>query len=145
MRHVTQPLRSKLCGQACVAMIADLDLDAAVALVGKKGATYTADLRKALADCGWQVLSPMLLARHHAIPPDPQQPILVRIISGPVKKVDSRHFVVFFGFDVYDPEFEEPIPRHHYLAALEHPMFAERRRRVGGWAYVVRHEHLAAV
>lgn len=137
MKHVTQPVGSRLCGQACVAMIADIDLDAAVALVGKKGATYTADLRKALANCGWQVLSPMLLGRHHAIPPDPADPILVRVLIGPKGKPHGRHFVVFAGHDVYDPELLEPMPRHHYFEMLESPVFGGEPWRIGGWARVV--------
>lgn len=48
MELVVQPKGSNLCGQACVAMILACSLQEAIALVGKKGKTYTRDLLRAM-------------------------------------------------------------------------------------------------
>lgn len=49
---VLQPRDSKLCGQACIAMVAGVSLDEAVKVVGHTQATRTQDLIKALAHFG---------------------------------------------------------------------------------------------
>lgn len=49
MDIIYQPVRSNLCGQACVAMILNIPIEEAVKLVGKRGLTNTKHIRKALA------------------------------------------------------------------------------------------------
>ena len=44
MRLVRQPINSNQCGQACVAMVCGITLDAAVAAVGTTGRTRTKQL-----------------------------------------------------------------------------------------------------
>jgi hypothetical protein len=50
MKHVRQPEGSSLCGQACIAMAADVSLDRAVEAVGhsKPRGTYTSEVIAAL-------------------------------------------------------------------------------------------------
>ena len=52
MNYIPQPIKSYCCGQCCVAMAAGVDLDEAFQAVGKKGATSTKALAKALKHYG---------------------------------------------------------------------------------------------
>ena len=52
MKHVHQGRNQ--CGQACVAMVLGLTLEAAICLVGKRGSTRTKDLVRALRMHGYK-------------------------------------------------------------------------------------------
>lgn len=53
MNLVKQPPKSNCCGQACVATIAGISLDEAIALFGKRGKTRASDVREALRKRGF--------------------------------------------------------------------------------------------
>lgn len=55
MKRVTQPAGTHLCGQAVVAMLAGLDLEAAVELLGTRGRTTAPRLIHALQARGFRV------------------------------------------------------------------------------------------
>ena len=52
MRQLFQPGGSKLCGQTCVAMIADVSIEKAIELVGHGHRTRTKEIVKALRKAG---------------------------------------------------------------------------------------------
>jgi hypothetical protein len=52
MRYVKQPMGSNVCGQACVAMLADITLDEAIVATGRRGKTRTKDIKAGLTVCG---------------------------------------------------------------------------------------------
>ena len=52
MKLVRQPSGSNLCGQACVAMVCDIELEEAIELVGSRGKTVTKQLKEALTSQG---------------------------------------------------------------------------------------------
>lgn len=54
MKIKLQPKGSNLCGQTCVAMIADISLDDAISSVGKRGLTNTKDIANALRKLGFE-------------------------------------------------------------------------------------------
>jgi hypothetical protein len=55
------------CGQACVAMIAEVSLEKACTAVGKQGATTFADIRRGLHQLGYTVTGCRLI-KDHPIP-----------------------------------------------------------------------------
>jgi hypothetical protein len=61
INHIFQPLESGLCGQTCVAMIADITLEQSIeAFGGKKGGTRTKELVAALRKLGVECGDPPL-------------------------------------------------------------------------------------
>lgn len=51
-RYIRQPEGSNLCGQTCVAMIADIPLEESITAFGKRSCTTTKDVIKALRSLG---------------------------------------------------------------------------------------------
>ncbi len=52
IKHRMQPFDSRLCGQACIAMLLDLEIDVIVFLMGRRGATTIKMLSKFLGANG---------------------------------------------------------------------------------------------
>jgi len=53
--YVPQPKDSKLCGQACLAMLCGITLDQAIKEIGHKHGTRTAELVRVLRRYGWKI------------------------------------------------------------------------------------------
>lgn len=69
MRLVLQPEGSSLCGQACVAMLADITLDQSITIFKRRGATTPKEVVSALHALGIKCGDKLLLARNHEMPP----------------------------------------------------------------------------
>ena len=54
MKIIRQPKNSSFCGQACVAMIADISLDGSIKLFGTKGVTTTKQVALVLQNLGFK-------------------------------------------------------------------------------------------
>ena len=94
MRLVKQPEGSKLCGQACVAMLCSITLEEAIEAVGSKGATTTKQLKIALEEhdvaCGKRRVRGM---------PDKTETALLFWRNDE----DGRHWMVWHKGKYYDP------------------------------------------
>jgi hypothetical protein len=69
VRHLVQPPGSRICGQTCVAMLADVHPAEAMVACRRKGATAYSDLRRGLAEFNLRggVRVPL---RRHQLPPE---------------------------------------------------------------------------
>ena len=114
MRHIRQPAGSRICGQACLAMLAGIALEEAVRVVGHRRGTKTREILAALDKLGV-----------------PHAPRLRPIRGGQVIKVPSLlvvrfgqrrgswHWVVLNGVDMLDPALEVPAHFDVYVQALQ--------------------------
>ena len=93
MKFVKQPYDSSLCGQACVAMLADVDLDTAIMVFRTKGRTRYKQLIQALRQLGvdsadsWKIGHPVGDA-------------IIRFTS---QSENRSHWVLWYGGKYYDP------------------------------------------
>jgi hypothetical protein len=125
MRLVRQPDGSALCGQSCVAMLADVSLDEAIEAVGHEHGTRTSELRQALASLGVRTAS-RCRRISRACPAYPPTALLV------ARKNDFRrsHWMVMKDGVVYDPE--GAWPRYDgwkitsYLEVYDRPTWATK-------------------
>ena len=108
MKLVLQPLESRVCGQACVAMLMDMELCDAIELVGKKGATRIKDLSKAIRE-KYECLD--RLQKVNKLNLFPENAIL-RIRWD--KK--NSHWILKCGDTVYDPSFGQHNFRAYQMA-----------------------------
>lgn len=99
MKLVMQPSGSYLCGQACVAMIAEISLDDSISVFGKHGETPTRDviaaLRKLRISCGNKLTR---MKKGISLPPCC---ILVLHFDG--VPIHIWHWVVYYNGLYYDP------------------------------------------
>lgn len=92
IRHVPQPSGSKVCGQACIAMVLGISLDDAVKLVGHARATRTKEISAALGQLGPLVR----LSRKHSLPDR-------CIMKVRIPNQSNWHWVLKDGSMVFDP------------------------------------------
>src|ERR1035437_8529670 len=108
MNYVEQPDGSSLCGQACVAMVADVSLAEAVQLIGKRGhsGTRTRDLVKALRSLGVGCAD-KLKRVSRVRPVYPRRAILAVAkyawVSDGTREQRKCHWMVTWDGVVYDP------------------------------------------
>ncbi len=96
MRLVQQPKDSKLCGQACVAMVLVITLEEACASMGRKK-TSTADIVDALGAGGVKVAKQRKRSRGGPLPK--------RAILAGRSQVDGKsiHWLLQWDGKIYDP------------------------------------------
>lgn len=68
MTFMLQPEGSSLCGQTCVAMVADIPLEQSVSVFGKRGCTTTKDVVNALRKIGFNCGDKLLLSKTNKKP-----------------------------------------------------------------------------
>lgn len=115
MKHFPQT-RETNCGQTCIAIIEQRPIEEIERLMGKRGSTRPADLRRVLTRLGWGVTRP----RRDKLWPLIQHGVLM--IRG-----DHRmgHFVVKKGNWIYDPGHARAIRLRDWIKLLG--------TRDGGW------------
>ncbi len=69
MKLIYQPEGSSLCGQACVAMLANVSLEKSVATFGKRGGTTTKEVVAALKALGVRCGNELLRTKNNAMTP----------------------------------------------------------------------------
>lgn len=137
MTHVQQPPRSKVCGQACVAMLAGVPLDEAIAVCtgARRRQTSEHDVRRGLVALGHYLMPFARVADPARVPVLwPFQVGIARVRYG--GRRHGYHWIVLrgshLGAQVHDPGHLEPVLVDAYERHL---------RRVGGyvtsWARVV--------
>lgn len=99
MKLVIQPPRSRVCGQACVAMIAELPLVSVCGVFGHAHATTTKHVTDALARLGVEA-KPLVKATRGFISPEVKRAI-IRLHWG--SKKAGTHWIVFYDGDFYCP------------------------------------------
>lgn len=93
MRLVRQPKGSNVCGLACVAMVAGVDLEGGIDLVGHRGKTWGTDIRIALDKAGILHGSSMISGW-----PKGDAMLSYKEIGG-----RRRHWVLWYKEKYYDP------------------------------------------
>jgi hypothetical protein len=96
MRELKQPLGSNLCGQTCVAMLADTSIEAVCHLMRTRGKTRTRDVVRALRYYGFTVPN-RLIRVMDTIEPLPKTCIVK------VPHARGWHWMLFYEGRVYDP------------------------------------------
>lgn len=101
IRLVRQPNGSSLCGQACVAMVANITLEESIRRFGSRGGTYTRQLVEVLRDLGIETEDRLTRVTKSVRPADPS---IVKI-SGDAdwRKTRWTHWTVYHGGRFYDP------------------------------------------
>jgi hypothetical protein len=117
--HVVQPPDSKLCGQACVAMVLGCSLDDAWHLMPWHRATHTRDLVAALERNAADTR--MRTVRAGTVVPEPA---IVRIFERSRGRSAVGHLVLFCADKVHDPAHGVPLSRAMW----------ERLNEAQGWA-----------
>ena len=106
MTSLRQPEDSSLCGQTCVAMIADVSLAAAIAAVGHRRGTHTKDVIRALRSLD-VCCADRLRRISRARPVIPQKAIvaIVQYVPRADGKRDQRlaHWMVSWNGVIHDP------------------------------------------
>lgn len=97
IKLVRQPTGTNLCGQACVATIAGIELDAARKACGTSGKTDGTHLRSALRSLGFTVGERMKKGRPINLTNQ------LAVLKYQDDKKSLRHWVVFDGRKYYDP------------------------------------------
>lgn len=105
---ITQPYGSNLCGQACLAMIANCSIDSAIEVTGKKGSTTSKDILGALKKWGIPHAAPRKAGR----PPIPVHRAIVNISSK--QKPIVHHWVVWSNGAWYDPSHGFSEAKYHH-------------------------------
>lgn len=95
MKYVRQPPKSKVCGQACVAMAAGYDLQGGIDLVGHAHGTWGTDLRRGLDKAGISHSQRMIRGEP---PVDANAILFFKHPSG-----RRRHWVLWHNGKYYDP------------------------------------------
>lgn len=126
--HVQQPPRSRLCGQACVAMLTGMTLAGAVRLVtdGRKRVTSENDLRRALERKGMILYS---FWRPQGTEGAGWRTSVVLARTRTACRPNGYHWVLINGQTVHDPALDRPVPWPAYWR-----MMRRRRTRITSWA-----------
>jgi hypothetical protein len=98
LKWMKQPEGSNLCGQIAVTVLANIPLDDAIKLVGKKGCTTTKRIAKALRKVGFQCTD--RLCRK------PRPELGLGKLTYPKKQ--KGHWVVIQGDKIYDGIYGKP-------------------------------------
>lgn len=95
MKYIQQPYGSKLCGQCCVAMLLDISLSRAIALVGHNDATTPDQLIRAIRKGGRNCDSSLIAGK-------PRGTCLVKL-NRPGRRSGNFHWVIYDRGIWYDP------------------------------------------
>lgn len=128
MTHVQQPRRSRLCGQTCVAIVADVSLERAQAACteGYQRATSEHDLRRGFKRLGFTLGA--FTRNRHPLPGYAGTAVArVRYASLP----HTYHWIAFQGDVVFDPALPHPVNGVAYVARL-----VRRAAHITSWAPV---------
>lgn len=132
LKHVKQPKGSKVCGQACLAIVTGLTLAQAVSACrtvkrGRRKAlgvgTTGEELRKTL-----QVLGRGLGS---FVRPDWPSPGTVALARLRFARHDRYHWIVLTALYIYDPLLDGPVPLHVYDRWCR-----RNKARIVSWAVV---------
>lgn len=96
IRYIRQPTEY-LCGQACVAMIADVSVEDVIRVMNHDQATGKKDIERALAHYGIRQAKTMTKADNHT----PLPPVCILKVLLP----RYSHWVLYHHGKYYDPEF----------------------------------------
>jgi hypothetical protein len=108
MKHVTQPARSNMCGQCCVAMLLDIPMEDAIVKVGKRGLTRSTDLARALG-------VNKRLVRKNSLP----ETCIVKVSwYEDAGRKSVGHWAIKHGNMIYDPAQQAPISLDGYELLL---------------------------
>lgn len=99
MKHVSQPPGSSLCGQACVAMIANITLEESIAIFGKRGETETRELVAVLRKLGISCGDKLIRMKKGIDPP----PCCIMVLHFEGVPMRHWHWVVYHKGWYYDP------------------------------------------
>lgn len=113
IRHISQT-RTGNCGQTCVAMAARVTIGEVEAILGKRGGTWYADLRRALKHWGLE------LGRFERCRAKrPRLPAWALLMLRPPHKASERrrgHWILHWDGMVYDPELGGPVTLSTYFS-----------------------------
>lgn len=98
MKYIQQPPGSWLCGQTCVAMIAGITLEEAIAIFGKRSGTTTKQVIQALTAAGVKCGTRLYPARSY-----PRPDFCMAIVH--FKGTKSTHWTIWRDGRYYDPAF----------------------------------------
>ena len=101
MNLVQQPMGSKQCGQACVAMLCGVSIERAIGLVGKKAGTKTKELARACRKLGYHCDSRLSVIGQNYNWLLAQENMLVKITWEATKT--AWHWIVVHDRSIYDP------------------------------------------
>ncbi len=104
MNLVNQPEGSRLCGQACIAMIANISIGEAINLIGHSHGTHTKEIIQALKTLGIPCEVNRLTVRRGKDWPERA------VVKIPHPEGSGWHWVVLDGFCVYDPQRTSLLP-----------------------------------
>lgn len=115
MKLVQQPPDSRLCGQACVAMLCGVSLERAIQLVGRKEGTRTKELAHAIRKLGYHCESRLTVLGENVNWLMAQENMLVKMTNydDQGKRVRNWHWVVVHDRKVYDPASFDVLSRFH--------------------------------
>ena len=122
LRLIHQPPDSKMCGQACLAMLCGISLEEAVALIGHAHGTKTKEIIQALRILGVKVNSDRLIRiglRKGGFPTT----CLCRVIAfkedrKALKEIYNwSHWVVLHEGRIYDPAYQRPVTSYGRISA----------------------------
>ena len=119
MTHVQQPPRSKLCGPACVAILAGVTLNEAIVGTGnRRSGSRERHLRAACQSLGLTIGAFHKFERSDT---SPRGGPLLDLLDGPLlcrlrwrDRPNGYHWIVIKGSYVYDPAFPEAERRRDY-------------------------------
>lgn len=100
-QHVMQPPCSVLCGQTCIAIIAQVSLDEAIAAVGHERAASAADLCDALWKLGYATSE---LISYRANVWLPELALIKAYVMPPPGHKTWVHWIAWCEGKTYDPE-----------------------------------------
>lgn len=95
LNYVSQPEKSWLCGQACVAMLADITLTKSIAIFGKRSGTTTKDVIKALRSLGVNCGDKLISLKKQS-----KSPVCMVVLHDNTK---NTHWTVYCNGLYYDP------------------------------------------
>jgi len=108
MKFLRQPEDSSLCGQTCVAMIADISLDESIKLFGTRGVTTTKMVASVLKKCGFKCSDRLTRIKSaHEITPSKAATTLPELCIVKIRWLDnpnSSHWVIYNSGMFYDPD-----------------------------------------
>jgi hypothetical protein len=121
--HIPQPPGTNVCGQCCVAMLANITLDQACEIIGHRHITGTREMARALRNLGYLADGRLtrIYFKRGEIMRVKQQPCKVGIIKAVPRysRVWKRHghfrWVVKSGSKICDPGLKAPVGLTFYI------------------------------
>jgi hypothetical protein len=105
LKHLAQTRKGN-CGQTVVAMITGRPIEEIEEVMGKKGGTRTADLKKALHHYGWKT-GKRLRPCHPYKDKPPLTIVSVRSARMSRPKIKNSHWIIKHNHTIYDPACDE--------------------------------------